>query len=112
MYSLDIVINSYKIYIDIKSYGKTASILKEKYKCNITRQTIMIWIKNINNNMKIFLNKRAIKLDNNENLINKTSENNNINIIDDIKKLVYINPFITRQMIIDSIYNKYKINIK
>ena len=47
MYSLDIVIDSYKIYIDIKSYRKTA-ILKEKYKCNITRQTILIWIKNIN----------------------------------------------------------------
>ena len=42
MYSLDIVIDSYKIYIDIKSYRKTASILKEKYKCNITRQTIML----------------------------------------------------------------------
>ena len=67
MYSLDKVIDSYKIYIDIKSYRKTVSILKEKYKCIITRQTIMIWINNINNNMKNFLNKRAIKLDNNEN---------------------------------------------
>jgi hypothetical protein len=37
--------------------------------------------------MKIFLNKRAIKLDNDNNLINKTSNNVNINIINDIDKL-------------------------
>ena len=47
--------------------------------------------------MKIFLNKRAMKLDNNNNLINKTSNNININIIIDINKLVYDNSFISRQ---------------
>ena len=71
----------------------------------------MIWIKNINNNMKIFLNKRAIKLDNNNNLINKTSNNVNINIINDINKLVYNNPFISRQMVIDAINDKHKIKL-
>ena len=71
----------------------------------------MIWIKNINNNMKIFLNKRATKLDNDNNLINKTSNNININIINDINKLVYDNPFISRQTIIDTINNKYKIKL-
>ena len=111
MYSLDIVFDSYKIYNDNKSYRKTASILKVKYNCTISRQIIMIWIKNINNNMKIFLNKRAIKLDNNNNLINKTSNNVNINIINDINKLVYNNPFISRQMVIDSINNKHKIKL-
>jgi hypothetical protein len=111
MYSLDIVFDSYKIYNDNKSYRKTASILKVKYNCTISRQIIMIWIKNINNNMKIFLNKRAIKLDNNNNLINKTSNNVNINIINDINKLVYNNPFISRQMVIDAINDKHKIKL-
>ena len=82
-----------------------------KYNCSISRQIIMIWIKNINNNMKIFLNKRAIKLDNDNNLINKTSNNVNINIINDINKLVYDNPFITRKIIIDAINDKYKIKL-
>ena len=47
--------------------------------------------------MKRFLNKRSTKLDNNNNLINKTSKTNtdNINIINDINKLVYKNTFIT-----------------
>ena len=111
MYSLDIVFDSYKLYNDNKSYRKTAYILKTKYNCSISRQIIMIWIKNINNNMKIFLNKRAMKLDNNNNLINKTSNNININIINDINKLVYDNPFISRQMIINTINNKYKIKL-
>jgi transposase len=111
MYSLDIVFDSYKVYNDNKSYRKTASILKIKYNCIISRQIIMIWIKNINNNMKNFLNKRANKLDNDNNLINKTSDNYNINIINDINNLVYNNPFITRKMVIDSIYKKYKIKL-
>ena len=50
MYSLDIVFDSYKLYNEIKSYRKSASILKTKYNCSITRQIIMIWIKNINKN--------------------------------------------------------------
>jgi intein-encoded DNA endonuclease-like protein len=94
MYSLDIVLDSYKIYNDNKSYRKTASILKVKYQCSITRQTVMNWIKNINNNMKIFINKRALKLDNNSLNINNTN-NFNINILNDINLLVYNNPFIT-----------------
>ena len=77
----------------------------------MSRQIIMILIKNINNNMKIFLNKRAIKLHNNNNLINKTSNNVNINIINDINKLVYDNLFINRNMIIDVINDKHKIKL-
>jgi len=94
MYSLDIVFDSYKTYNDNKSYRKTASILKLKYECSITRQTVMNWIKNINNNMKIFFNKRALKLDNNNLQINNTANNYNINILNDINLLVYNNPFI------------------
>ena len=99
--------------LEKSSYPKTASVLKTKYNFNISRQIIMIWIKNINTNMKRFLNKRTTKLDNNHNLINKTSKTNtnNINIINDINKLVYENPFITRQSIIDSINLKYKIKL-
>jgi transposase len=111
MYSLDIVFDSYKIYNENKSYRKTASVLKTKYDCKISRQIIMIWIKNINNNMKIFLNKRALVLNNNDNLINKNVDNSNINVINDIKKLVYENPFITRLVIIDAINKKYKIKL-
>lgn len=111
MYSLDIVIDSYKLYNENKSYRKSASILKTKYNCSISRQIIMIWIKNICKNMKIFLNKRATKLNNDNNLINKTSNNININIVNDINKLVYDNPFITRQTIIDTINSKYKIKL-
>jgi hypothetical protein len=77
----------------------------------MSRQIIMILIKNINNNMKIFLNKRAIKLHNNNNLINKTSNNVNINIINDINKLVYDNLFINRNMIIDVNNDKHKIKL-
>ena len=109
MYSLDIVFDSYKIYNDNKSYRKTAFTLKTKYDCKISRQIIMIWIKNINNNMKSFLDKRAIKLNNVDNLVNKTSQKYNINILNNINKLVYNNPFITRQQIISSINGKYKI---
>jgi hypothetical protein len=108
MYTIDIVFESYKLYNDNKSYRKTASILKDKYKCSITRQTIMNWIKNINNNMKVFVNKRALKLDNTNNKINDTSNNIDIQIIKDINLLVYNNPFITRQMVINTINDKYK----
>ena len=81
MYSIDIVFDSYKIYNENNSYRKTASVLKTKYNFNISRQIIMIWIKNINANMKRFLNKRATKLDNNHNLINKTSKTITNNIV-------------------------------
>jgi len=111
MYTFDIVFDSYKTYNVNKSYRKTASILKDKYKCSITRQTIMNWIKNINNNMKFFLNKRASKLDNSNNIINNTSNNFNIQIINDINSLVYNNPFIARQMIVNTINDKYKIKL-
>ncbi len=108
MYTLDIVFESYKIYNEILSYRKTASTLKDKYKCSITRQIIMIWIKNINTNMKKFINKRALKLDNTNNKINDTSNNSDLKIINDINLLVSNNPFITRQMIINTINDKYK----
>ncbi len=108
MYTLDIVFESYKIYNEILSYRKTASTLKDKYKCSITRQIIMIWIKNINTNMKKIINKRALKLDNTNNKINDTSNNSDLKIINDINLLVSNNPFITRQMIINTINDKYK----
>lgn len=73
----------------------------------------MIWIKNININLKNFINKRALHLNNDNILINKTNDNtnNDINIIKDINTLIYKNPFTTRQMIIDSIYDKYKVKL-
>ena len=40
---------------------KTASIINIKYNFNITRQIIMIWIKNINNNIKLCLKEYLIR---------------------------------------------------
>jgi len=40
MYKLYIIFNSYKIYNNVKSYRKTASIINIKYNFNIFRQII------------------------------------------------------------------------
>ena len=39
----------------INHIEKTVSFLKDKFNYSITRQIIMIWIKNINHNMKKFI---------------------------------------------------------
>ena len=115
MYSLDIILDSYTIFKGINSYRKTASIIRNKHKCSITRQTIMNWINSINNDIKKFFNKKYYNnthihiIDKKSNTIDK--ESNNINIICDIQKLVYNDPFITRQQIINTINNKYKIKL-
>ena len=108
MYSLDIVFDSYQIYTQNNSYRKTASIIRDKYNCTITRQTIMNWIKNIKVDMKKFFDK---KYNHKIHTIDNNSDNFNIDIINDIKKLVYDNPFISRQMIIETINSKYKIKL-
>jgi len=59
MYILDIIFDSYKTYNNVKSYRKTAFIIIVKYNFNISKQIIIIWIKNINN-MKLFIIKEHL----------------------------------------------------
>ncbi len=109
MYTIDIVFETYKLYGENKSYRKTATIMNQTYNFKISRQIIMIWIKNIDNNLKQFIKKRATKLENI--IIDKKKDNFNIDIIKDIKILIDNNPFITRNMIIDSINAKYDVKL-
>lgn len=109
MYTINIVFETYKLYNENKSYRKTATIMNQTHNLKISRQIIMIWIKNINDNIKEFVKKRTTKLENI--VVDKKKDNFNIEIIKDIKILVSNNPFITRNMIIDSINTKYKIKL-
>jgi len=107
MYTFDIVLESYKLYNLNKSLKKTSCILQKKYNCKITRQIIKIWINNINNDINSFYNKRITKIYNENNLINTKTKNFSVEITKDIEKLVYNNPFITRNMVVETIKIKY-----
>ena len=111
MYSLDIIFDSYQLYLQNKSYRKTATLMKSKYECSITRQTIMNWIKKINNDIKKFFDDKYNKFNKNNHNIDNKKINYNIDVINDIKKIVYDNPFVTKNEIINLIKTKYKITL-
>ena len=133
MYNIEIVMEALSLYSENKSFRKTSKILQTKYKFKITRQSIMNW----NKWMKTDINKICKKRMTPKKIIiyfsgapeNKQSlfswetvnyfndiilskqRNFKIEILNDIRKLIINDPFITRNEIIETIYQKFKIKL-
>lgn len=109
MYSTNIVFESYKIYNGTKSYRKTSFLIREKFNCNITRQTIMIWIKKIKVNITELIKRRT---DTNYIIDNTKNQTKlEIDILNDINKIVYNEPFVTRKNLIEAIKIKHNVTL-
>jgi len=110
MYNIDIVMEALSLYGENKSFRKTSKILQTKYKLKITRQSIMNW----NKWMKTDINKickKRMTIDYCNNIILSKQRNFNIEILNDIRKLIINDPFITRNDIINTIFKKYNIKL-
>ena len=110
MYKIDLVMEALSLYENNKSFKKTSKILQTKYKLKITRQTVSNWYKWMKTDVNKICKKRITK-DYCNNIILSKQKNFNINIINDINKLIINDPFITRNDVINSIYTKYKIKL-
>lgn len=110
MYKIDLVIEALSLYENNKSFRKTSKILQTKYKLKFTRQTIMNWYKWMKTDVNKICKKR-ITLNYCNDIILSKQKNFNINILNDINKLIINDPFITRNDVINSIYTKYKIKL-
>ncbi len=110
MYNIDIVMEAFSLYNKYNSYRKTSKILQNKYKYKITRQTIANWIKWSTNDFNKICKKR-MTLTYCNNIILSKQKNFNLDIINDIMKLIDIDPFITRHDIIIAISKKYNIKL-
>ena len=99
MYNIDIVMEALSLYSENKSFRKTSKILQTKYKLKITRQSIMNW----NKWMKTDINKickKRMTIDYCNNIILSKQRNFNIEILNDIRKLI-----------INTIFKKYNIKL-
>lgn len=110
MYNFDLVMEALNLYDENKSFRKTSTILKEKYGFKITRQTIMNWKKLIKKNMKNFCKKRMTENYCKDVILSKQKKYK-IDVLNDIKKLIINDPFITRKEIINAISIKHNIKL-
>jgi len=91
MYTIDIVIEAFSLYHNNNSFKLTSKILQKKYNYKITRQTIMNWIKLIQNNNNKFCNKR-MTADYCKSIILSKQKTFKIDIMNDILKIINIEP--------------------
>ncbi len=100
MYSIDFIYKAIHLYYkEQKSFNKIGKIL------NVSRQIVSIWINNFNKDISFLSNRNKIK---NIKLNEKIS---NIDMLLYIKNLIYTNPFIIRNEIIEYVYLKFKIKL-
>jgi hypothetical protein len=133
MYNIEIVMEALSLYSENKSFRKTSKILQTKYKFKITRQSIMNWNKWMKTDINKICKKRMTPKKNiiyfsgapenkqslfswetvnycNDIILSK-QRNFKIEILNDIRKLIINDPFITRNEIIETIYQKFKIKL-
>jgi transposase len=110
MYTINIVLEALSLYNNNLSFRKTSKILQLKYKYKITRQTIMNWHKWMKNDLDKICKKRMTKKYCN-NIILSKQKSFNLNILNDILKIIKIDPFITRNEIKITINKKYNIKL-
>ena len=110
MYTIDIVIEAFSLYHNNNSFKLTSKILQQKYNYKITRQTIMNWIKLIQNNNNKFCNKR-MTADYYKSIILSKQKTFKIDIMNDILKIINIDPFVTRNEIKIAINEKHNIKL-
>jgi transposase len=110
MYNIEFVLEALSLYNQNKSFKKTSKLLKVKYNSKISRQTIMNWNKWMINDIDKICKKR-MTIDYCNNIILSKQKKFNIEIINDIHKLISINPFITRNNVIDVIFKKFNIKL-
>ena len=110
MYTIDIIIEAFSLYHNNKSFRLTSKILQQKYNYKITRQSIMNWIKIIKNNNSNFCNKRMTTEYCNS-VIKSKQKKFKIDIINDVLKIINIDPFVTRNEIKITINQKHNIKL-
>ena len=89
MYTIDIIIEAFSLYHNNNSFKPTSKILQKKYNYKITKQTIMNWIKLIQNNNNKFCNKR-MTADYYKSIILSKQKTFKIDIMNDILKIINI----------------------
>jgi transposase len=110
MYTFDIILEAYELYNINKSFRKSSKILRNKYGYKITRQTIMNWNKLIKKDFKQ-LHKKRMNVNYCQQIILSKQKSFSIELMNDIHKLVDINPFISRQEIILTIKEKFNVKL-
>ncbi len=110
MYTIDIVLEAISLYNNNMSIRKTSKFLQLKYKCKITRQTVMNWNNWMKNDLNKICKKRMTKKYCNDIILSK-QKLFNLGILNDILKIIKIDPFITRNEIKITINKKYNIKL-
>ena len=110
MYNINLVMEALSLYNQYGSFKKTSKLMQNKYKLKITRQTIANWYKWMKTDINKICKKRITVKYCNDIILSK-QKNFNIDILNDIKKLIINDPFITRSCVIDTISKKYKIKL-
>lgn len=110
MYTINLVMEAINLYNQNKSYRKSSKILQNKYKLKITRQTIMNWNKWMNEDIDKFCKKRITANYYNNILLSKQKKFD-IDVINDIMKIIELDPFVTRLHIKNMIIKKYDIKL-
>jgi len=110
MYTIDIVMEALSLYNNNKSFRMTSKLLQTKYNYKITRQSIMNWYKWMNNDLDKICKKRMTMTYCN-NIILSKQKSFNLDILNDILKIINIDPFITRNDIKNLINKKYNIKL-
>jgi transposase/predicted DNA-binding protein YlxM (UPF0122 family) len=100
MYSIEYIYKTFNFY-----YNDKLSFNKISKKLKISRQIVSIWIKKFKENIN-FLFKRK-----NECSINKKQKIFHIDVINFINNVVYKNPFIKKNEIIDIVKNTFNIKL-
>ena len=110
MYSPDIVYEALLLYNKNRSFKKTSKLLQIKYNNKVTRQTIKNWYKWYNEDIDKIAKKRMNIAYCNHIILSK-EKSFNLELLNDINKIIEIDPFINRNDLKFIVNEKYNIKL-
>ena len=110
MYTINIVMESLSLYSSNNSYKKTSKLLQKKHNIKIARQTVMNWFNLMKTDIDSICKKRITAKYCND-VIKSRQKTFKVEILNDIRKIINIDPFVSRKEVIDTIFDKHKIKL-